>query len=69
MRYVISFRDSDVDGLLLFTATDSKDAYRFIRESTNFNLSTVSAPVPFVGDIDELYEMLSLNKRKNMRII
>ena len=69
MRYVISFRDSDTDGLLLFTAFDIKDAYRFIRENTNFDMSTVSTPVPFTGDIDELYEMLSLNKRKNMRII
>ena len=69
MRFVASFRDTDVDGLLLFTAYDTKDAYRFIRENTNFNLSTVSTPIPFTGNIAELYEMLSLNKRKNMRII
>ena len=69
MRYIISFQDSDTEGLLLFTAFDIKDAYRFIRENTNFNLSTVSTPIPFTGNIAELYEMLSLNKRKNMRII
>lgn len=69
MRFVVSFHDSYTEGLLLFTATDTKDAYRFIRENTNLDLSTVSTPVPFTGNIDELYRMLALKRRENKRIV
>ena len=69
MRYVVSFKDTDTEGLLLFTAYDTKDAYRFIRESTNFNLSTISTPIPFTGNIDELYRLLSLKRKENKKII
>jgi hypothetical protein len=69
MRWVISFRDTDSDGLLLFTAYDLKDAYRFIRENTNFEMSTVSTPIPFVGNIDELYRLLLLKRREHKKII
>ena len=51
---------------MVFTAIDMEDAYRFISDPNNFyDPSKVSTPVPFSGNIADLYEMFPLKKREH----
>jgi hypothetical protein len=66
MRFVVTFNDIGTEGVMIFTATEMEDAYRFISDPANFyNPSKVSTPIPFSGDIDELYRLFP-RKRKTV---
>lgn len=63
MRFVCTFNDTGTEGVMIFSATDMEDAYKFIRDPKNFYWpDKVSAPIPFNGGIDELYKMFPLKK-------
>lgn len=65
MRFVVTFNDTGSEGVMIFTATDMEDAYRFISDPANFyDPSKVSTPIPFTGGIDELYRLFPLNGRE-----
>ncbi len=64
MRFVVTFNDSGTEGVMIFSASDMEDAFRFIRDPKNFyNPDNVSNPVPFTGGIDELYKMFPLKRK------
>jgi hypothetical protein len=64
MRFVVTFNDTGTEGVMIFTATDMEDAYRFISDPANFyDPSKVSTPIPFSGGIDELYRLFPLKSK------
>ena len=66
MRFVVTFNDTGTEGVMVFTAIDMEYAYRFISDPNNFyDPSKVSTPVPFSGNIADLYKMFPLKKREH----
>jgi hypothetical protein len=66
MRFVVTFNDTGTEGVMVFTANDMEDAVRFISNPANFyRPDRVSAPVPFSGNIADLYKMFPLKKREH----
>lgn len=66
MRFVVTFNDSGTEGVLVFTAESLEDAHKFVADPANFYAhSRVSNPVPFSGNIADLYKMFPLKKRES----
>ena len=65
MRYVITFNDTGTEGVFVFSAESLEDAYTFIRDPKNFyRPDRVSDPVPFSGDMRDLYALFPGRKKE-----